>query len=206
MKLKTLATTATAIATLAIVSCENPADKTTDAEVGEAKEAASGEGQKYIFTDQSKIEFTGSKVTGSHSGGFKKFNGHFTLADGAEVPSSGSFTIDMHSTWSDNERLTTHLKKADFFNVVKFSESTFELTSVEKKSELEYTVAGNFTLHGTTKNISFPAQVATGDDTITMKSEFDINRKDFGIVYTGKKDDLIRDEVIIRLDLTANVE
>jgi hypothetical protein len=39
-----------------------------------------------------------------------------------------------------------------------------------------------------------------------MKSEFDINRKDFGIVYPGKPDDLIRDEVVIRLDLKATPE
>ena len=32
-------------------------------------------------------------------------------------------------------------------------------------------------------------------------SEFSINRKDFGIVYAGKTDDLIRDDVVIRLNL-----
>ena len=41
---------------------------------------------------------------------------------------------------------------------------------------------------------------------VNIKAEFDINRKDFGIVYAGKADDLIRDEVVIRLDLTAKPE
>lgn len=40
-------------------------------------------------------------------------------------------------------------------------------------------------------------------DIATFKAEFDINRKDFGIVYAGRTDDLIRDEVVIRLDFTA---
>jgi hypothetical protein len=38
---------------------------------------------------------------------------------------------------------------------------------------------------------------------VTVKSEFAINRKDFGIVYAGKADDLIRDDVVIHLDLRA---
>jgi len=41
------------------------------------------------------------------------------------------------------------------------------------------------------------------DDAVTVKADFAINRKEFGIVYTGKADDLIRDLVVIRLDIRA---
>ena len=69
-----------------ISSCGNPADTTTDAEVTDAVEKetiTTSEGVKYVFTEDSTIGFTGSKVTGSHDGGFKTFTGHFTIADGA---------------------------------------------------------------------------------------------------------------------------
>jgi hypothetical protein len=36
-----------------------------------------------------------------------------------------------------------------------------------------------------------------------VKSEFAINRKDFNIVYPGKPDDLIKDEVLLKLDIAA---
>ncbi len=36
---------------------------------------------------------------------------------------------------------------------------------------------------------------------ISLNAEFAINRKDFGIVYAGKADDLIRDGVVIKLAL-----
>ena len=191
---------------LTLASCKNPADETTTATVGTATTAAAGEGLKYTFTGDSKIGFTGSKVTGAHHGGFKKFTGFFTVEEGAEVPNSGKVIIDMSSTWSDAEKLTTHLKAADFFAIDSFAESIFELTTVEKSSEQNYTVAGNFTLHGVTKNISFPAQVTKGEDTVSVKAEFDIDRKAFDINYPGKTDDLIRDEVVIRLDLRAKAE
>ncbi len=41
---------------------------------------------------------------------------------------------------------------------------------------------------------------------ISAIAEFSIKRFDFGIVYPGKADDLIRDEVLIKLDLRAAPE
>ena len=194
-----------AILTMALVSCENPADKTSTADVKEAvaKKEESASGTKYVFTPESKIEFTGSKVTGKHDGGFKTFTGHFTVKDGAPVGNDHKVVIDMSSTFSDADKLTEHLKSPDFFNVTEFPQTTFDVTELKKNSDTEYTVSGNFKLHGVEKNISFPATITKNGDAVGIKAEFDINRKDFGIVYAGKADDLIRDEVVIRLDLTA---
>jgi len=38
---------------------------------------------------------------------------------------------------------------------------------------------------------------------VAVDAEFSINRKDFGIVYAGKTDDLIRDDVVIRFNLKS---
>jgi polyisoprenoid-binding protein YceI len=186
-----------------LVSCENPADKTASAKIEEPKTALIDKGTKFIFTDQSTIEFTGSKVTGSHSGGFKDLKGYFTLNDGETSPNSGSITIDMDSTYSDAEKLTGHLKSADFFDVEKFPTSTFNMTQVTETGSGAYEISGNFTLHGITKNISFPASAERNGNTSIVRAEFDINRKHFDIVYAGKSDDLIRDEVVIRFNLEA---
>lgn len=196
-------------APLAFVSCENPADKTTDAKVSAAVEKSAPQadgGVKYVFTPESQVNFTGSKVTRSHHGGFKSFTGHFTLKDGAPVGNDHKVVIAMESTFTDDPKLTGHLKSPDFFDVEKFPQSTFDVTEIKKISETAYTVSGNFTLHGITKNISFPATVSQSGDAAKIDAKFDINRKDFGIVYAGKADDLIRDEVIIELKLEAKPE
>lgn len=192
-------------APLIFASCDNPADSTTDAKVGDAveKSADSAGGTKYVFAPESKVNFIGSKVTGSHKGGFKTLNGHFTITDGAPVGNDHKVVIDMNSTWSDADKLTEHLKSADFFDVEKFPQATFDVTEIKKDSDTTYQVAGNFDFHGVTKNISFPATVTQNGDSVKIQSKFDINRKDFGVVYAGKQDDLIRDEVIIELDLIA---
>ena len=66
-----------------------------------------------------------------------------------------------------------------------------------------FTVTGNLDLHGVTKSISFPASISVGEQEITATAEFSINRFDFGIVYPGMTDDLIREEVVISFDLKA---
>ncbi|MFT3992645.1 MAG: YceI family protein [Luteolibacter sp.] len=207
MKTKTIASTALVLAApFAFISCENPADKTEKAKVEAAVEktdAPAVGGTKYVFTENSQVNFIGSKVTGSHSGGFKTFTGHFTLKDGAPVGTDHKVTIDLNSVFSDAEKLTGHLKSADFFDVEKYPQSTFDVTSIAKDSETTYTVSGNLSLHGVTKNISFPASVSQEGDALKITSKFNINRKDFSIVYAGKADDLIRDEVVIELNLEA---
>lgn len=202
MKMKTIAIAIAA--PILFVSCENPADNTKAATVKDAVEAsaASAEGgTKYVFEPASTVNFVGSKVTGSHNGGFKTVSGHFTLKDGALVGNDHQVTIDMNSVWSDDEKLTAHLKNEDFFNVEKFPESTFVVTSLTKKSDTEYEVSGNFTLHGETKNITFPATTTSDGETVKIESKFNINRKDFKIVYSGMADNAIRDEVVIELKL-----
>ena len=189
-----------------LVGCGNPADGVEEAEVSAASKEpmAAVEGAKAyaINAESSTIEFEGSKVTGSHSGGFKSFQGTISVADGKIVPPS-EIEIDMASTWSDSDRLTGHLKNADFFDVPSYPTSKFVLTSIEAGTE-NHTVTGDLTLHGVTKSISFPAEVSVSDSQVGLKAEFFIMRFDFDIVYKGKVDDLIRDEVVIRLDVTAD--
>jgi hypothetical protein len=39
---------------------------------------------------------------------------------------------------------------------------------------------------------------------VEVDAEFAINRKDFGIVYPGMPDDLIKDDVLLKLHIRAN--
>jgi polyisoprenoid-binding protein YceI len=156
-----------------------------------------------ISSEGSKIGFIGSKVTGSHNGGFKAFSGTAELTPDATGLARVNVVIDMDSTWADNQKLTGHLKSPDFFDVVKFPKAEFVSTEIATGGAggASHTITGNLTLHGVTKSISFPATIAVSGDDLTIASEFAINRKDFGIAYPGKQDDLIRDEVVIKLDI-----
>jgi len=159
-----------------------------------------------ISPENSKVEFTGSKVTGKHDGGFKAFTGTIDLVNNKPEESKVSVDIDTNSIFSDDDKLTGHLKSADFFEVEKYPRATFVSTKIvpdAAKGVGVYTVTGDFDLHGQKKSITFPAEITMSDAEVAVDAEFSINRKDFGIIYAGKTDDLIRDDVVIRLNLKS---
>lgn len=162
-----------------------------------AKPAAAG---LTLDAAASKISFVGAKITGDHTGTFKKFTGTATVADGAVT--GASFSVDMGTVEADHPKLTAHLLSPDFFNAAKYPAATFKSTGIKAGGEGgTHTVTGELTLLSTTKKITFPATIAVTDSGATGKAEFKINRKDFGIVYPGKPDDLIKDDVLLKLDL-----
>lgn len=184
-------------------SCSDPSTsvhRTSGAEPQVAGSDSTG-GTDYVIRSGSTIEFVGSKVTGSHTGGFRNFAGTVRVADGKIVGNS-EIRIAMDSTWSDNDRLTGHLKSPDFFDVANHPYATFTITSVEGSGE-QTSVTGNLNLHGVTRSITFPAKVDVTGEAVNVTAEFAINRKDFDITYPGRPDDLIRDNVVIKLSIRA---
>ena len=110
-----------------------------------------------------------------------------------------------------------------FFDVAANPEATFTITSIApfsgtakdsadprqesiskyKVTNPTHTVSGNLTIKGVTKNITFPAQLTVSGSSADAIAKFNINRKDWDIVYPGKPDDLIRDEVHLGIALKA---
>jgi len=191
-------------------ACSDPAADKSRAVTGEAAQTASpastAQGTKYQITPQnSKIEFVGSKVTGSHNGSFQDFSGQVDYTGNVEQ-SRVSITIKADSITTDTPDLTKHLKTADFFDVAKYPEATFVSTTIKPGGEngASHTVTGNLTMHGVTKSVTFPATIAVTPDVASVDAHFSVNRKDFGINYAGAADNLIRDDVVLKLTIRAN--
>ena len=200
---------ATLFALLILVGCSDPADKvhksaaSDPAKLEPARDATppATTSKEYVVRGSSTIRFVGSKVTGKHDGGFKNFAGTISVADG-KIVGLPVIQINMKTIWADNEKLTGHLKSADFFDVQKYPMATFTATSIEP-ADGQCKMTGNLDLHGVTKSISFPAKIEVTDDAVTLEADFAINRKDFNVNYPGKQNDLIRDNVILKLAIKA---
>ena len=191
------------------LACNDPAKDKTKAETGEAKQASAVAADALkleIDPATSKVEWTGSKVSASHDGGFKSFHGNISLVANDPTKSAVNVDIDTDSLYTEPANLVTHLKSKDFFDVEHFPKATFASTSVKAggaDGKGTHTVEGNLTLHGVTKGITFPATIKAGASGVDVDAEFTINRKDFNMVYPGKADDLIRDGVVIKLTVRA---
>ncbi len=204
------------------VSCKK--DNTENAETTEAVDAkeATAEAVKYnVNTEESVIDWTGSKPTGKHTGTIKISEGEFAVKN--DSVESGKFTLDMNSitvtdleTGNGKEDLEGHLKglgkeeTADhFFNVNKYPTGTFEITGITQE-EGKTMVEGNLTLKETTKNIKFPATITVTPDAVTLVSDsFKIDRTLWKVNYSSKSifdnlgDKYVDDEIEIKVNVKA---
>ena len=154
--------------------------------------------QLTLVPDSSKLGISMAKVTKSHGGSFEKLSGSAALS-GDQVQSL-SFSVDTSSLQTDAEKLTEHVKSPDFLDVAKFPTATFKSTSIVAKpsGSATHEVSGELTLHGVTQQITVPATVEIGADTVTGKADVTIDRQKFGVAYPGMPDDLIKDEVVLK--------
>ena len=161
---------------------------------------AAGADQKFALTgENTAVTFTGTKKNGKHDGGFKKLTGSATVPDGDLTKLAIEATIDTDSLYSDNEKLTAHLKNPDFFGVKDNPTATFKSTKVEK-SEKGYNLTGELTLLGKTKPVTMPASIEAKDGKLSLVSEFKIKRFDWGMTF-GKG--MVDDEVSLKLKIDA---
>jgi polyisoprenoid-binding protein YceI len=157
---------------------------------------------KFALTgDNTKVEFTGTKKEGKHDGGFKKLNGSFTVPDGNLNLSKVEVTIETDSLYSDNPKLTEHLKAPDFFDVKTNPTAKFVSKQIARPNRAgDFFVTGDLTLNGKTSEVNFPAKIEMAGGTLKLTSEFKIDRTKFGMTYGQGK---IDDQVTIRIKLEA---
>ena len=146
-----------------------------------------------------KVEFVGTKPGGRHAGGFAKLDGKASVDGTDPATLKIDVTLDTNSLYSDSDKLTAHLKAPDFFSVKDYPKATFKSTKVEKTAA-GYAVTGDLTMLGKTKSVTMPAAVTVTANALTLKSEFKINKTDWGMTYGKGK---IDDEVTLKVSVTA---
>jgi polyisoprenoid-binding protein YceI len=133
-------------------------------------------GVKQIDNANVKISFKGFGPDKVHNGTFGKVNSK--LAFNATGDLSGEVVVDMTTLVADNtDKLTPHLKSADFFDVVKYPTATFKVTSFKDSK-----VSGVMTIHGVSKTVSFSDVIIEQIRPAQYKAKFNIDMKEFGIV------------------------
>ena len=142
------------------------------------------------------------------SGKFKEFDATVVLDPADISKSSLNGTIKTASISTDNDKRDTHLKSADFFDVQKFPEITFSSKKVEKKGE-EVWVTGGLTLHGVTKDVSFPVTLTGpvkdpwGNQRMGVEALLKLNRQDYGIAWNNPLEGggvVVSDEVQVHIN------
>ena len=161
--------------------------------------------QDSLNAEKSKINFVGSKPDGKHDGGFKKFTAEGVIDLENSADGSLEIVIDATSLWSDNDKLTNHLKNPDFFDVRKYPKITFKATKIEHdkddKNGKKVDITGVLTMLGKEVTVTIPATAKVTDSEITLKSDFKIDRTKWGMNYgQGKINNGVLIKAVLVLD------
>lgn len=133
--------------------------------------------------EKSKIDFVGRKKDGKHVGGFKTFQAKATA--NFEDPSASALEIEIDTTslWSDDDKLTNHLKNPDFFDVRKFPKIVFKSTKIEAEDESNVKITGDMTMLGKTVAVTVPCEAEVDGDDVNLVAKFKIDRTKWGMNY-----------------------
>ncbi len=203
--------------TLSAKACaKDPASDAPKAQVSKsvAAPAAKGSTSQKPINLTGTIHFLGSKMIGSHGGVFRTWSGELRMGKSLESARI-HLKIQVASVFSDpearnaySEKLDKHFIGEDFFHAEKFPIATFESTKIIAGAEGEatHTITGDLAIRGVTRAVTFPATLSLTDTEVKAKAQFTIDRTQWGIVYKGKADNLIRNGVVLKIDLVGKTD
>jgi polyisoprenoid-binding protein YceI len=142
--------------------------------------------RRYMLESNSQMTWTGRKIGWYHDGTVNLSQGAFVIDDAWTA--AGKFIIDMKTiAITDIEpsnpmynQLLNHLRDG-FFSVDQYPTVEFDLKKATKKSADMYEIVGDLKLKWVSREITFPAQVAITEDSMTAKANFFVDRTQWGI-------------------------
>lgn len=132
-----------------------------------------------LTPQNTRITFIGSALAASHEGTFTQFSGQLDCPDADPAHAHIVVEIEMDSITTDIPLLTKHLKESDFFDAKNYPTARFVSTQIQPGPN--QTIAGDFTIHGVTKSITFPAKFQTDGRTFTLDATITIRQSDFAM-------------------------
>jgi polyisoprenoid-binding protein YceI len=163
-----------------------------------------------IDKNHSDASFTIRHFASKVHGRFADFGGTIQADPAKPDASSVTFTIKATSIDTNNGDRDKHLRSADFFDVEKFPEITFQSAKFASTGKDSYAVTGTLTMHGVSKEITLPVTYlgSVKDPRGTERASFELstklNRKDYGINWNRALDSggfMLSDDVEITIDL-----
>jgi polyisoprenoid-binding protein YceI len=151
---------------------------------------------------------------------FSKVRGRFdavagTIAmgsDGDVSDASVQVVIQSASIHTGQSQRDEHLRSADFFDVETFPELTYRSSSIRRVSDDRYTVVGDLTMHGVTREVELDVIEGGqgtdpwGNQRIAFSATATVDRRDFGLSWNQALETggiLVGNDITISLEVQA---
>ena len=144
-------------------------------------------------------------------GRFKEFEGTIEAAE--DINNSRVYgKVKAASIDTNDETRDAHLRSADFLDVEKYPEITFESTHIEPLGGPDFRMTGDLTIKSVTRPVELEATVEGaeldpwGSERVGIRVRGQIDRKDFGVTWQKLLESgrfLVGDEVKLLVDVSA---
>ena len=158
-----------------------------------------------IDDSHSFANWTIRHVASKTSGTFSDIKGKILIDANDLTKSSVEAKINMLSVNSSHVKRDEHIKKPEYLDVEKFAEMTFVSKKIEEKSKTEGVMTGVLTMHGVSKEMTFPFKVlGFGSDPwggyrAGFEAHTSLKASDFGFAWPLVKDAPVGDDIEITL-------
>jgi polyisoprenoid-binding protein YceI len=144
-------------------------------------------------------------------GEFNEFEGTFEVGD--ELSTARAWgTVKAASVDTNQPQRDEHLRSADFFDAANHPELRFESKRIEATDEDTFTIVGELTMNGVTREIELEAEIvgsdlgAQGEERVGLEITGKLSRDDFGMKFNqalGSGNLVVADRVKLILDIAA---
>lgn len=158
-----------------------------------------------IENGHSFANWTIRHVASKTSGTFSDITGKIMLDREHLEKSSVEAKINVLSINSSHAKRDENIKKEDYLDAFKFGEMKFVSTKVSAKDNTEGVLTGKFTMHGVTKEISFPFKVLGfgmdpwGGYRTGLEAHTSIKASDYGYGWATKVGAPVGDDIEVTL-------
>ena len=159
-----------------------------------------------IDNTHSFASFTIRHVVSKTTGTFPDITGKILIDRSDLSKSSVEAKINVMSVNSNHARRDAHIReKAEYLDATKFAWMTFVSTTIEATTQDEGLLTGKLTLHGVTKDISFPFKLLGfgsdpwGGQRAGFEAHTVIKASDYGFVWASQPKSPVGDDIEITL-------
>ncbi|ADU49561.1 YceI family protein [Intrasporangium calvum] len=145
-------------------------------------------------------------------GSFNDVQGYFHADLDDMSKSNARVILKAASVDTRNNDRDNHLRSADFFDVERFPDITFESTQIEEVGDGAYVVSGHLTIRDITKPVTIPIELlgVQTDAFGALRAGFEgtrrINRRDYGLEWNMPLDKggvLVSERITLEFEISA---
>ena len=158
--------------------------------------------QQALVPAQSAVNFEAKQMGVPIKGHFQKFDAKIAFDAAKPEASKIHFTVDTGSATMGVKETDAELPKAEWFNVAKFPQATFDSTAVKALGGGKFQVDGTLTIKGNVQKVSLPVTLTQSGTTTTAAGTLPLKRLTYAIGDGDWKDtSMVADEVQVQFKL-----